>query len=127
MSISSRRACGPGKAILCEKPIDLVFRPVECAEGRIAGSSFRSCSASCGASTPGHSAARQALEDGEIGDLYQVTITSRDPGMAPADYIEVSGGIFRDMTIHDLDMARFILGEEITHVTQPDRGSLIPR
>jgi myo-inositol 2-dehydrogenase/D-chiro-inositol 1-dehydrogenase len=64
----------------------------------------------------GHTAARAALRAGEIGELWQVIITSRDPGMAPAAYIEVSGGIFRDMTIHDLDMARFMLGEEVIQV-----------
>ena len=56
------------------------------------------------------------IKDGKIGELHQVIITSRDPGMAPAAYIEVSGGIFRDMTIHDFDMARFMLGEEPTEV-----------
>ncbi len=46
-----------------------------------------------------------------------VTITSRDPGAPPVDYIKRSGGIFRDMTIHDFDMARFLLGEEPISVT----------
>jgi myo-inositol 2-dehydrogenase/D-chiro-inositol 1-dehydrogenase len=46
-----------------------------------------------------------------------VTISSRDPGAPPVDYISRSGGIFRDMTIHDLDMARFLLGEEVSTVT----------
>jgi myo-inositol 2-dehydrogenase/D-chiro-inositol 1-dehydrogenase len=49
---------------------------------------------------------------GEIGELHQVLVTSRDPGLAPEAYLKVSGGILRDMTIHDFDMARFILGEE---------------
>ena len=66
---------------------------------------------------PGHRAVRDAVRAGAIGDLHQVVITSRDPGMAPKAYIEASGGIFRDMTIHDFDMARFILGEEPTEVT----------
>ena len=57
------------------------------------------------------------MVDGEIGDLHQVVITSRDPGMAPDAYIEGSGGIFRDMTIHDLDLARYMLGEEVVAVT----------
>src|SRR2546430_10248773 len=48
---------------------------------------------------------------GEIGRLEQLLITSRDPAPAPAAYIASSGGLFRDMTIHDLDMARFFLGE----------------
>ena len=46
---------------------------------------------------------------GEIGNLEQLTIISRDPGPAPKSYLEVSGGIFRDMTIHDFDMARFFV------------------
>jgi myo-inositol 2-dehydrogenase/D-chiro-inositol 1-dehydrogenase len=46
-----------------------------------------------------------------------VTITSRDPGPPPYDYITRSGGIFRDMTIHDFDMARFLLGEEPVSVS----------
>jgi myo-inositol 2-dehydrogenase/D-chiro-inositol 1-dehydrogenase len=65
---------------------------------------------------PGHAAVRRAILAGDIGDLHQVTITSRDPGLAPEAYLKVSGGIFRDMTIHDFDMARFMLGEEVTEV-----------
>lgn len=61
---------------------------------------------------PGHRAARQALEAGEIGDLHQVIITSRDPEIPPRAYLESAGGLFRDMTIHDFDLARFMLGEE---------------
>ena len=66
---------------------------------------------------PGHRAARDAIRAGDIGDLHQVVITSRDPGMPPVAYTEASGGIFRDMTIHDFDMARFILGEEVIEVS----------
>jgi myo-inositol 2-dehydrogenase / D-chiro-inositol 1-dehydrogenase len=55
-------------------------------------------------------------DDGRIGKVEMVTITSRDPGPPPAEYIKVSGGIFRDMTIHDFDMARFLLGEEVESV-----------
>ena len=52
------------------------------------------------------------IDDGAIGTVEMVTITSRDPGAPPVDYITRSGGIFRDMTIHDFDMARLLLGEE---------------
>ncbi|WP_345900709.1 Gfo/Idh/MocA family protein, partial [Martelella sp. UBA3392] len=55
--------------------------------------------------------------DGRIGDVEMMTIVSRDPGPPPAEYIKVSGGMFRDMTIHDFDMARFLLGEEIATVS----------
>ncbi|RUY84856.1 Gfo/Idh/MocA family oxidoreductase, partial [Mesorhizobium sp. M7A.F.Ca.CA.003.01.2.1] len=61
---------------------------------------------------PHFAAVRKAIDDGAIGTVEMVTITSRDPGAPPIDYIKRSGGIFRDMTIHDFDMARFLLGEE---------------
>ena len=52
------------------------------------------------------------LDAGTIGRLEQLVIHSRDPGPPPGDYVRASGGLFRDMTIHDLDLARFFLGEE---------------
>ena len=61
---------------------------------------------------PHFAAVRKAIDDGSIGAVEMVQITSRDPGAPPVDYIKRSGGIFRDMTIHDFDMARFLLGEE---------------
>ena len=65
---------------------------------------------------PGHAAARNAMLAGDIGDLHQVIITSRDPAIPPRAYLEAAGGLFRDMTIHDFDLARFMLGEEPTEV-----------
>ena len=106
-----------GKAILCEKPIDLSLERVNAFRTRITGSDVPIMLGFVRRFDPGHAAARQAVLDGEIGDLHQIIITSRDPGMAPDSYIEGSGGIFRDMTIHDLDMARFMLGEEVTAVS----------
>ena len=106
-----------GKAILCEKPIDLSLKRVnDCAE-RIRGSKVPVMIGFCRRFDPSHRAARQSVLDGEIGELHQVIITSRDPDMAPDAYIEVSGGIFRDMTIHDLDLVRYLLGDEVTSVT----------
>jgi myo-inositol 2-dehydrogenase/D-chiro-inositol 1-dehydrogenase len=61
-------------------------------------------------------AIRRAIDAGEIGDVRQVVITSRDPGLPPRDYVAHSGGIFRDMVIHDFDTARFLLGEEPVEV-----------
>jgi myo-inositol 2-dehydrogenase/D-chiro-inositol 1-dehydrogenase len=66
---------------------------------------------------PHFRAVRAEIDAGTIGAVEQVVITSRDPGAPPAEYITRSGGIFRDMTIHDFDMARFLLGEEIATVT----------
>ncbi|MGI9621833.1 MAG: inositol 2-dehydrogenase [Acidimicrobiales bacterium] len=63
-----------------------------------------------------HRAVRDAVQSGDIGDVHLVRITSRDPAPPPISYIEVSGGIFLDMTIHDFDMARFVTGSEVVEV-----------
>jgi myo-inositol 2-dehydrogenase/D-chiro-inositol 1-dehydrogenase len=106
-----------GKAVFCEKPVDLdVARARACADvvkqvgGRVMLGFNRRFD-------PHFLAVRKAIDDGRIGDVEMVTIVSRDPGPPPAEYIKVSGGMFRDMTIHDFDMARFLLGEEIATVS----------
>ena len=111
------QAVAAGKAILCEKPIDLSLDRVNACATNIAGTDLPIMLGFVRRFDSGHAGVRRAIEDGQIGELHQVIITSRDPGMAPDAYIEVSGGIFRDMTIHDFDMARFILGEEVSEVT----------
>jgi myo-inositol 2-dehydrogenase / D-chiro-inositol 1-dehydrogenase len=109
-------AVAAGKPVLCEKPIDLSLARVNACATTIAGSSVPIQLGFVRRFDPGHAAVRKAIEAGDIGELHQVVITSRDPGLAPEAYLQVSGGILRDMTIHDLDMARFILGEEVTEV-----------
>lgn len=106
-----------GKAILCEKPIDLSLDRVNACAKAISGTKLPIMLGFVRRFDPGHAGVRHAIAAGQLGDLHQVIVTSRDPGMAPDEYIEVSGGIFRDMTIHDFDMARFILGEEVTELT----------
>jgi myo-inositol 2-dehydrogenase/D-chiro-inositol 1-dehydrogenase len=110
------RAVAAGKPVLCEKPIDLSLDRVNRCATIIAGSKVAIQLGFVRRFDPGHAAVRKAITSGDIGDLHQVVITSRDPGLAPEAYLKVSGGILRDMTIHDLDMARFILGEEVTTV-----------
>ena len=101
-----------GKAIFCEKPIDLdIARVTQCL------SVVKQASATLMVGfnrrfDPHFSALRKAIDDGAIGNVEMISITSRDPGPPPHDYIGRSGGIFRDMTIHDFDMARFLLKEE---------------
>jgi myo-inositol 2-dehydrogenase/D-chiro-inositol 1-dehydrogenase len=105
-----------GKAIFCEKPIDLdVDRARACLE-TVRKSGAKVMLGFNRRFDPHFRAVRQAIDEGRIGKVEMVTITSRDPGPPPAEYIKVSGGIFRDMTIHDFDMARFLLGEEIVSV-----------
>ena len=65
---------------------------------------------------PNFAKIRQLVVDGKIGDPHILKITSRDPAPPPAEYSAVSGGMFMDMTIHDFDMARFIVGSEVTEV-----------
>ena len=111
------RAVRLGKAVLCEKPIDLdmakslaAVAEVERLNGRVMlafNRRFESTFAQM----------RAAIDAGDIGEVRQVIISSRDPGLAPEDYIQHSGGIFRDMTIHDLDIGRWLLGEEPVELT----------
>jgi len=79
---------------------------------------------------PDFQALRAEIDAGHIGEVEMVTLISRDPGAPPYDYIERSGGIFRDMMIHDFDVARWMLGEEVETVqaagsvlTDPEIGN----
>src|SRR5690606_23909226 len=106
-----------GKAVFCEKPIDLNIERVRTCLGVIKETGGKVMLGFNRRFDPHFAAVRKAINDGRIGKVEMVTITSRDPGAPPAEYIKVSGGIFRDMTIHDFDMARFLLGEEIESVS----------
>ena len=105
------------KAVFCEKPIDLNVDRVreclsvvdECNGTLMVGFNRRF--------DPDFQALKSAIDAGKIGSVEMVTITSRDPGPPPYEYIERSGGIFRDMTIHDFDIARWLLDEPVTSVT----------
>ena len=66
---------------------------------------------------PNFRGVRDAVRSGEVGKPYLVQITSRDPAPPPPGYVEGSGGLFLDMMIHDFDMARFLLDDEIEEVT----------
>ena len=101
-----------GKAIFCEKPVDLDARRVEDCLKVVTETGAKLMVGFNRRFDPHFMAVREAIDAGSIGDVEMVTITSRDPGAPPVDYIKRSGGIFRDMTIHDFDMARFLLGEE---------------
>ena len=110
-------AARAGKAIFCEKPMDLdVLRVRQCLDvvrqtkARLMVGFNRRFDAN-------FAKVQEQINSGAIGTVEMVQITSRDPSPPPLDYIRVSGGLFRDMMIHDFDMARFLLGEEITDVT----------
>ncbi|MCZ8336032.1 MAG: inositol 2-dehydrogenase [Rhodobacteraceae bacterium] len=105
-----------GKAVFCEKPIDLSLARVKACLEVVRAHKGTLMVGFNRRFDPHFRAVRAEIDKGTIGDVEMVVITSRDPGAPPVDYIKRSGGIFRDMTIHDFDMARFLLGEEITEV-----------
>jgi myo-inositol 2-dehydrogenase/D-chiro-inositol 1-dehydrogenase len=109
-------ACKAGKAVFCEKPVDLDSARVREVVRTVAKAGVLFFVAFNRRFDPNFSALHQALRAGRVGKVEQVIITSRDPGPPPASYIKVSGGLFRDMMIHDFDMARWLLAEEPTEV-----------
>lgn len=110
------QAVAAGKPILCEKPIDLSLERVNACAKVIAGSDVPVQIGFNRRFDPGHRAAYDAVRAGKIGELHQVIITSRDPELPPRSYMEQAGGLLRDMTIHDFDVARWMLGEEVVEV-----------
>jgi myo-inositol 2-dehydrogenase/D-chiro-inositol 1-dehydrogenase len=100
------------KAIFCEKPVDL-----DLARARSCADAVKRAGVVCMVGfqrrfDPTFSAVRERIDAGEIGTPEMLIVTSRDPGAPPLDYIKVSGGIFKDMLIHDFDIFRWILGDE---------------
>jgi len=106
------RSLRAGKAVLCEKPIDLDLERVDTCQAEI-GALAEVMLGFNRRFDPSFADIRARVAAGEIGDLEQLVIISRDPAPPPADYVATSGGLFRDMTIHDFDMARFFLGEGV--------------
>lgn len=111
------RAVELGRAVLCEKPIDLDLGKSTEAAAQVERLKGRVMLAFNRRFDPTFAEVRSAIDAGKIGAVRQVVISSRDPGMPPEGYVKSSGGLFRDMTIHDLDMARWLLGEEPVSVT----------
>lgn len=105
------RAVRAGKAVLCEKPIDLDLARVDACWAEIADLDATVMLGFNRRFDPTFRAIRDRVAAGEIGTLEHLSIISRDPAPAPQAYIGTSGGLFRDMTIHDFDLARFFLGE----------------
>ena len=105
-----------GKAVFCEKPIDLDLTRVRDCLTVVESSKATLMVGFNRRFDPDFQALKSAIDAGQIGTVEMVAITSRDPGPPPADYITRSGGIFRDMTIHDFDIARWLLDEDIATV-----------
>ena len=107
------QAMAAGKAIFCEKPLDLNLERARSAAALAQARLFLGFNRRF---DPNFRALREKLQAGEIGSLETLHLISHDPAPPPVSYIEVSGGLFKDMTIHDFDMARWLLAEAIVEV-----------
>ena len=109
-------AAKAGKHVFCEKPIDFDLDRIDDAldaadqAGIVLQIGFNR------RFDPNFQRIRKAVTTGEIGIPHQLHIISRDPALPPREYLDKSGGIFMDMTIHDLDMARFLIGADVTEI-----------
>ncbi len=111
------RAADAGKHVFCEKPIDLSLERVKTCYQRLAGSPIKTMIGFNRRFDPNFRLLRERIDAGDIGAVELVSIISKDPAPPPVDYIEVSGGLFRDMTIHDFDMAGYLLDDEVVSVS----------
>lgn len=105
-------AAKAGKAIFCEKPVDLSIERVRACLATVKVAGVPLMMGFNRRFDPNFAHLKEALDAGQVGNLEMVTIASRDPNAPPASYVKSSGGLFRDMTIHDFDIARWLLGEE---------------
>ena len=110
------RSAQAGKAIFCEKPVDLSL-----ARARACAEAVRKAHVTCLIGfqrryDPTFAALHARIDAGEIGDPEMLVVTSRDPGAPPVEYLKRSGGIFKDMLIHDFDVFRWILADEAVTV-----------
>jgi myo-inositol 2-dehydrogenase/D-chiro-inositol 1-dehydrogenase len=110
-------AARAGKHVFCEKPIAQSLDAVDAALAAVAESGVKLQIGFNRRFDPNFHGVRDAVRAGEAGTPYLVQITSRDPAPPPLRYIEGSGGLFLDMMIHDFDMARFLLDDEIEEVS----------
>jgi Predicted dehydrogenases and related proteins len=120
-------AAKAGKAIFCEKPVSLDLAAVDRALDAVDAAGVPFVVGFNRRFDPGHASVRRAVASGALGELHLLRITSRDPSPPPPEYVAVSGGIFLDMTIHDFDMARFVVGSEVVDVVARGAVRIDPR
>jgi len=111
------QAARSGKHAFCEKPIALDLPAVDAALEAVAECGTKLQIGFNRRFDPNFRGVRDAVREGEIGAPYLVQITSRDPTPPPLSYVRGSGGLFLDMMIHDFDMARFLLDDEVEEVS----------
>jgi myo-inositol 2-dehydrogenase/D-chiro-inositol 1-dehydrogenase len=110
------RAAAAGKAIFCEKPVDLDVERARSCQAAVEKAGVVCMIAFQRRFDPTFSSLKKRLDEGEVGTPEVLIVTSRDPGAPPVNYIKSSGGIFKDMLIHDFDIFRWILADEAVSV-----------
>jgi myo-inositol 2-dehydrogenase/D-chiro-inositol 1-dehydrogenase len=110
------RAAQAGKHIFCEKPVDHTLEKIDRALSAVETAGVKLQIGFNRRFDANFARVRQAIVSGEIGTPHLLHIVSRDPAPPPVAYVKVSGGMFLDMTIHDFDMARFLIGSEVQEI-----------
>lgn len=110
------RAAAAGKHIFCEKPVDHSLERIDRALEAVARAGVKLQIGFNRRFDANFARVRRAVAEGEIGTPHLLHIISRDPAPPPPGYAAASGGMFLDMTIHDFDMARFLLGDEVEEI-----------
>ncbi len=110
------RAAQAGKHIFCEKPVDHSLARIDAALAAVAQAGVKLQIGFNRRFDPNFARIRAAVVSGEIGTPRLLHIVSRDPAPPPVSYVKLSGGMFLDMTIHDFDMARFLIGVEVEEI-----------
>lgn len=105
------KATAAGKAVLCEKPVDLSLERAQRCLDAVNKTNVPVMIGFNRRFDPNFSAIKASIAAGEIGKAELLSITSFDPAPPPVAYVKVSGGLFRDMMIHDFDMANFLMGD----------------
>jgi myo-inositol 2-dehydrogenase/D-chiro-inositol 1-dehydrogenase len=111
-----RVAAQAGKHIFCEKPIDFDLAKIDRALAAVEKAAVKLQIGFNRRFDTNFARVRKAVESGEIGTPHLLHIVSRDPAPPPISYVKVSGGLFLDMTIHDFDMARFLMADEVEEI-----------
>jgi myo-inositol 2-dehydrogenase/D-chiro-inositol 1-dehydrogenase len=109
-------AADAGKQLFCEKPLALDLDRIDRALEAVDRAGVKLQIGFNRRFDPNFKRVQEIVAAGEIGDPHVLRITSRDPQPPPIAYVKVSGGIFLDMTIHDFDMARFLIGSEVEEI-----------
>lgn len=111
-----QEAAAAQKHIFCEKPIDLDLRRIDETLSIVAKAGVKFQVGFNRRFDPNFLQVRETVASGQLGEPHLLRITSRDAAPPPIDYVKISGGLFLDMTIHDFDMARYLIGDEVTEI-----------